>query len=628
MFPLTSPGPLCAGAVTLVCLLRACAGRCLSPLRGRDVRLLVAPYRGDRATAEEVGRSLAVIHALLYPSAGERLLGVRQSLALEVHLSARADGTPIGWLAVCVPRDTAPQVAAALNGAYPDAAVRENATQLAAGASALRLRKRAPFFRPVRDGAALDTGAEPVERLLRAMSAAGTPSVVRIVTAPAPRVLERVLGERLPEQPERPQREPLFRGEVRVLAPNRVARRSIAAELAAGAGERRMVVCRLPRLGTRGRGPSLFGAGELARLWQLPSVGFDAVPCVRSAVPRAPAPPGICRPRRGGVLADAHGPVTIEPALRRQNTAVVGTVEQGKSSYLVASARADLERPDCAVIVLDPKGDAAEAVLGAVPRERRCTVLDMARPTCGFNPLAAAAPIDAIADYVVAALRQLFSEGEVRGSSDRYLRNALVAALACDRGATLWDVARLLAVGPQGEQARRHAVDLLIERPEHAEVAAFLAEELPVQLADARASTTANRVVLLGNLTRDPELRATPGGLSVCRLRLACNHRRRKGESGEWENRANFFDVTVFGAPGEACAQYLAKGAPVAVDGRLEWSEWETAEGARRQNVGVIADSVQFLHARAAGEDGDRQPVAVGVGDDAERDEEGGDIPF
>lgn len=111
------------------------------------------------------------------------------------------------------------------------------------------------------------------------------------------------------------------------------------------------------------------------------------------------------------------------------------------------------------------------------------------------------------------------------------------------------------------------------------------------------AATNINRVVLTGNLTRDPELRSTPSGTSVCGLRVACNTRR-KDASGEWVDKPNYFDVTVWGAQGENCATYLSKGRPVAVDGRLEWREWEDKEGNKRQSVDIIADSVQFLGGR------------------------------
>lgn len=118
------------------------------------------------------------------------------------------------------------------------------------------------------------------------------------------------------------------------------------------------------------------------------------------------------------------------------------------------------------------------------------------------------------------------------------------------------------------------------------------------------AATNINRVVLTGNLTRDPELRTTSSGTSVCSLRVACNTRR-KDASGDWVDKANYFDVTVWGAQGENCATYLAKGRPVAVDGRLEWREWEQ-DGNKRQAVDIIADSVQFLGSRDGGENGSR----------------------
>ena len=92
-------------------------------------------------------------------------------------------------------------------------------------------------------------------------------------------------------------------------------------------------------------------------------------------------------------------------------------------------------------------------------------------------------------------------------------------------------------------------------------------------------------------------LRSTPGGSSVCKLRIACNTRRKNGQTGEWEEKPNYFDVTVWGPQGENCSRYLSKGRPVAIDGRLEWREWEQ-EGQKRQAIDIIADSVQFLGGR------------------------------
>lgn len=131
------------------------------------------------------------------------------------------------------------------------------------------------------------------------------------------------------------------------------------------------------------------------------------------------------------------------------------------------------------------------------------------------------------------------------------------------------------------------------------------------------AATNINRVVMTGNLTRDPELRTTASGMAVCSLRIACNTRR-KGAGGEWEDKPNFFDVTVWGAQGENCARFLAKGRPVAIDGRLEWREFEDRNtGQRRQAIDIIADSVQFLGGREEGGAGNgyaapRQDVAAG----------------
>jgi single-strand DNA-binding protein len=148
------------------------------------------------------------------------------------------------------------------------------------------------------------------------------------------------------------------------------------------------------------------------------------------------------------------------------------------------------------------------------------------------------------------------------------------------------------------------------------------------------AATNINRVVITGNLTRDPELRSTPGGMSICGLRVAVNGRKKDADSGQWVDKPNYFDVTVFGSQGENCAQYLAKGRPVAVEGRLNWREWEAQDGSKRQAVDIIADTVQFLGSRDApqsngvvesdipADTSDFQEAAVGAsrGDD--------DIPF
>ena len=139
-----------------------------------------------------------------------------------------------------------------------------------------------------------------------------------------------------------------------------------------------------------------------------------------------------------------------------------------------------------------------------------------------------------------------------------------------------------------------------------------------------------NRVVLVGNLTRDPELKQPPSGSSVCSLRIAVNSRR-KDETGQWTDKPNYFSVSVFGNQAESCSQYLSKGRPVAIDGRLEWREWQAQDGSKRESVEIVAESVQFLGSRGDGEGGGApQFVPAGAADSADFPASAADddIPF
>jgi len=156
------------------------------------------------------------------------------------------------------------------------------------------------------------------------------------------------------------------------------------------------------------------------------------------------------------------------------------------------------------------------------------------------------------------------------------------------------------------------------------------------------AATNINRVVLTGNLTRDPELRSLPSGMSVCSLRIASNTRRKDNSTGEWGDKPNYFSVTVWGAQGENCARFLSKGRPVCIDGRLEWREWQGQDGAKRESVEIVADAVQFLggrddapmagsgngfapHSDVPADTSDFAPQPVGARNNAPADD---DIPF
>ena len=138
-----------------------------------------------------------------------------------------------------------------------------------------------------------------------------------------------------------------------------------------------------------------------------------------------------------------------------------------------------------------------------------------------------------------------------------------------------------------------------------------------------------NSVVLVGNLTKDPELRHTPAGTAVTTLRIAVNDRVKRGE--EWQDAAYYFDVTVWGRDAENCAQYLAKGRPVGVQGKLTWREWDAQDGTKRQAVEIVADNIQFLGGRDGGA-GEQQFVPSGAAapasDDFPAAAADDDIPF
>jgi hypothetical protein len=518
-------------------LVTAATPRLHARRRRRYVRLRIAPYRTDRATSDAVIGLFDGLHKRLLQRWWRRLLAGQPSVALEAHVCSGPDGQIRAELAVSCPQHKVDAVEAALRGAYPNTQLEPFPVALARPPYVLRLKKRSEFITRLRVPDPRRPEPPLMDRLLAAMQATGGSCVVQLALTPTPAWFERSAKQRFkrreqrasPERKEGPretggrtsevdaaelrgalevQHRPLFFAEVRVVAPTRTACEAVAAVLRTSSAENQLVergttvrqalLRPYDRRVSRGEGNPAHGfhrcvyaSAELAVLWQFPSVGFSAVPLQRTALPIAPASPAIARPRdHRGLLRDAFGPVSIHPDLRRQNTAVPGTVEQGKTSYLVATIHEDLQRERCAVIVFDPNGDAADAAMSAVPAARTCTLLDFAQPTCGFNPLAVDASPDTIADYVVAAMRNLFDEGDIRASSDRYLRNAIIAVLAYDRRATLWDAVRLLSVTEEGYAYRTRVGQHLRGLPEFKEIGDFFTEELRAQLRDAKSMTT------------------------------------------------------------------------------------------------------------------------------------------
>lgn len=134
-----------------------------------------------------------------------------------------------------------------------------------------------------------------------------------------------------------------------------------------------------------------------------------------------------------------------------------------------------------------------------------------------------------------------------------------------------------------------------------------------------------NKVILIGRLTRDPELRYTPSGLAIAKFSLAVNDRFKQGD--EWKERVNFIDIVVWGKQGENCSEYLAKGRSVCVDGRLQYSSWETEEGQKRSKLEVVADKVVFLGGKG-GQDDPGKAEGRDTGSGPSEPSQNDDVPF
>jgi hypothetical protein len=541
-----------AAALLLAGLLLALGVRWIARNRRRYVRLRIEPHRTDSASAESVVALFEVLHKRILRRWWRRMMLGQPAIALEIHHRVRRTpgGEAIGaaWMALSGPVGCEPLLESALRTAYPNCRLTASVEPVTCAGSLLRLKKDGEFIKRVKVLDHFEHQREPsVNRLLTVMGASQENVLVQLAIVPAPVSFERLTRRMFKLHEDRLSRQrrahavirdrsmvddaelrggldvqhrPLFFVDIRVAGVTRATCELVASELRAESAENRLVergttirhgmLSLYRRRIERGEGNPLaplhrgvFASTELASIWHLPSIDYATVPFARGALPLAPAPPSILRPRTGtGTLRDSLGPVSIHPELRKQNTAVPGTVEQGKSSYLIATVAEDLRRERCAVIVLDPKGDAADAAVSLVSPNRTCTVLDFAHPTCGFNPLTVDAPADVIADYVVAALKNLFTDADIRASSDRYLRNAIIAVLAFDRTSTLWDAARLLSVGEEGYAYRRVVGSRVRTLPAYKEISAFFTSELTAQLADARSVTTAKLDAPVNKLAR------------------------------------------------------------------------------------------------------------------------------
>ena len=121
-----------------------------------------------------------------------------------------------------------------------------------------------------------------------------------------------------------------------------------------------------------------------------------------------------------------------------------------------------------------------------------------------------------------------------------------------------------------------------------------------------------NRVNITGNLTRDPELRATAAGTQVLSFGIAVNDRRKNPQTGEWEDYPNYIDCTMFGTRAEAVGRYISKGSKVAIEGKLRYSSWER-DGQKRSKHELIVDQLSFMHARKSEDEGEAAPEPAPV---------------
>lgn len=117
-----------------------------------------------------------------------------------------------------------------------------------------------------------------------------------------------------------------------------------------------------------------------------------------------------------------------------------------------------------------------------------------------------------------------------------------------------------------------------------------------------------NKVLITGNLTRDPELRETPSGFQVLNFGVAVNDRRKNQQTQQWEDYANFVDCTMFGNRAASVSRFLGKGSKVAIEGKLRWSQWEAQDGSKRSKLEVVVDEIEFMTSRDGGQQPQYQP--------------------
>ena len=522
---------LALGALALVGF--ACASallvgpRALARRRRRYTRLEIVPAQNE-ATPERVQELATAIHQRVEERWYRRLVLGQASATLEARSARDGDGPCRMRLEIVCPDQMAATIEGAVRAPYPDARVQPSDERVETPPYLLKLHKRYSYLRRLRTPERYDP--PPMDGILTQLAKLAAPASVQYVLTPVPMLFDwlarrrfqaaegRLAGKQRADaghaglQSELAGRElegglelqhnRLFFAEVRLGAQSHAEARDLASAIQARTAAENQLVERhlLVFRGRVGRAVGrviphirrgVFSTAEVAGLWQLPSPGLTSVSLARTATPRAIAAPEVSRDPADAVVRDEHGPVGLRHEERFAGVAITGAQGTGKSSVELRFVHNDA-RTDKALVVLDPKSDLADEALGVIPADRVVHHLDPLEPEFGFNPLLAPGHPATIADNMVGAVKDLYEEGDLHASSERFIYEATMAIVGAHRlgvlgwTPTFWDVARMLHLEQEDFWAK---IARAIESEQaYFETSTYFGKTLPAQLQAARSA--------------------------------------------------------------------------------------------------------------------------------------------
>ena len=492
--------------------------------------------REDIASPYQREKMLDAIYGQLGERWWMRLTAGQPSIALEVH--HLPDRTQQLMLAA-TPRQ-AQMIEGRMLATYPEVRLLATAAEPSLTGHVVRLKKRRVFVARIQT--VKDDEQALIESLIATMARVGEPATVQLVLTPAPwtahRLSRRLLKSRERELTRAERRDPtdigvdsvvedkelkgaletqhrsLFWVEIRVSSRRYATARALAGLFTESRSENALVLrharlrARLYRrriaLAANNPLPSflhgVLSSSELAALWSLPRQRVKVAQLVRSAVRRAPAPPGIARDRALQIMSDERGPVGILPEDRKYGLAFIGGQGVGKTSAMARTIEIDARDREAALVVLDPKHDLAEHALSLVPEDRTVWYMDLARPEVGVNPLRIQAEASAVADVVLQAMKEAHEPGAILSQSDEFLRNAALAVCAAEREPTLWHMYELLS--PRRTGYRQKVVDRLEGRGGMDAVSRYWGHTFPERWMDSRTHMAGQLAAPLNKINR------------------------------------------------------------------------------------------------------------------------------